>query len=121
MTNFTLGTNKYDNVIDTLSACPEFLASKELGELSGTGDDLPGVVAAAYARFIKRMLDDEQPFTKFFEPLNTMAAWDDNRVNELLETEVFEELFDSEHGESIAREMHGALKQMYLRWLRRWL
>lgn len=121
MTHGILGDQKYEKVIETLlAASPEFSASQEYKDLIGTGDDLPGVVAAAYARFIKRNFHaNENSSKELFEPLNNMAEWDDGQVNEMLENEVFEELFDSGSDE-LTNEMSGTLRERYFRWVKQW-
>jgi hypothetical protein len=83
----------YDAVIPTiLGSVPDFAHSDEFKLLIGTAEDLPGVVAAAYARYIARLIRSRRvAVDDLVAPLNLMASWDDDRVDTMLHDEAIEQ------------------------------
>ena len=84
----------YDAVIPAiLHNVPDFEHSEEFRQLLGTAEDLPGVVAAAYARYMARLIASGLgQLDVLVAPLNLMASWEDDRVDTMLRDEAIEQL-----------------------------
>jgi hypothetical protein len=95
---FTLTSNPYESVIDILTRNVDFVQSEHFQQLIGTGSDLPGVVAAAYARFVASQIRNLPAYEvhALVDPLNELSALQDYRVDTMLREEVLEELEASE-------------------------
>ena len=92
------GDEPYDRVIPTiLSQGSDFEDSDDFRRLIGNAEDLPGVVACAYARWVSARMraDPDADAHDLFRPLNILAALKDEKVDTMLGDEVLEE-FESQ-------------------------
>lgn len=119
-TDFHLVPYRLPEVISVLEAAPEFAASPERAGLDGHGEDLPGVVAAAYARFLSRKVAGltDQGLARLILPLSNLAAWRDGPVDRLLEDEVFE-MLDAPVARRLQPLMGEPLRDLYSAWAQR--
>jgi hypothetical protein len=93
MANFVLTGDRYEAIPTLLLRAGQgFSISPEFRLIARNGEDLPGVVAAAYARYVARMMQESpSSVTRLFEPLNEIASWDDYKTNTMLKDEVVEQ------------------------------
>jgi hypothetical protein len=117
----TLSANKraYDCVIPYLTGKGDFKLSKEFGDLRGTGDDLPGVVTSAYARYICNVLSTSQSSElarSLLEPINEFCRWDDLQLNSLIRDEFFERIITCKNINEIKNAMSEELACLFAQW-----
>ena len=97
----------------------DFFHSEEYKSLSGYADDLPGVLAAAFARFLTRLARSESPerLSPYLSILEKLANWHDADVDDLLRDEVFLAIsLDPIGSENLKKNMKGRLLAMYSDW-----
>ena len=95
MRDVVISGNAYDVVIPILLHLGRgFVGSEDYEALKGTADDLPGVVAAGYARYVARArkASDGDDWSVLIQPLNLLSAVGDPRIDEMLRDEVIEQL-----------------------------
>jgi hypothetical protein len=96
----------YSSVIPTLLKYGRgFKNSVEYGRLIGSAEDLPGVVACAYAAYLGRQfkMDPKYAIANLIYPLNLLASWDNSKVNTMLADEVVEQL----EADGVLNELEG--------------
>ena len=84
-------------------------------------DDLPGVVAAAFAQYLARIALDgsEMGIVKAgVEALSELASWGDGEVDTMLRDEVFDNLGDDVRAIEVLRQMMSErLQRLYDHWI----
>ena len=88
-------SEKYDLVIPIIvDRNKEFFHSPEYRQLVGNAEDLPGVIACAYARFLSRLIHSGrmESLRELISPINRIASWNDPKVNIMIQDEFIEQL-----------------------------
>lgn len=114
--------NKYDRIIPLLMEIEGFVDSPEYESIKEIAFDLPGVVSAAYSKYIIRVLcifKDDQKIIPLMKPLNEMAEWRDQAVNNMLEDEVFEMFMDYSNYKNLERFMSAELSSRFALWCKK--
>jgi hypothetical protein len=91
---FVLASSRYPDVTPKLrQACGTFFDSPEYRLVQGS-DDLPGVVLAAFAGFLSRLLAENRvtEAEAGFQSINEMDAWGDCAVSTSIRDEFVEAL-----------------------------
>jgi hypothetical protein len=109
--------NSYTDVIPLLTSERGFAESEEFKMLIGTAEDLPGVVASAYARYAgEHKHDGVEALQRLMRPFNQMASWHNEEVDTMLQDEVFEQLEADGSVEELTSGMSKELLSMLLMW-----
>jgi hypothetical protein len=117
---FVLGEDRYGLVIPRLlERGPGFAQSPEFTGLKGTGDDLPGVVAAVYAGYVGRLLRagaSAGEAAALLAPLDEFVGWNDGPVETMIENEIFWQLDIDGTTALVEPHMSDALRDLHRRW-----
>jgi len=118
--NFEVYEPKSSMVVGLLEAeAKDFFHSEEYKSLNGYADDLPGALAAVFARFLTRLTRSVSPerLSPYLSILEKLADWHDAEVDDLLRDEVFWAIsLDPIGSEKLKSSMKGRLLEMYGDW-----
>lgn len=123
MTNFSLVPDRSPEIIlGTLrQKAPEFMSSEEYRSLQNLGGKLtesPGLVCAALTKFLCAKLERGDAAEKYFVIIEGWASAENWHVENLLITEVFENVRLPAVGEQAFKDRLGpASLELYERWL----
>src|SRR5262245_38495180 len=111
-------TGSYEQLVGFLkSRAPDFANSAEYRLHKNEMDDLPGVILAAFGKYLARTARENGAVTPLLLILEEIAEWNDASAQESLRDELFEAIETDDRGERILRaRMTGRLRDMYEQW-----
>ncbi|MBO9602849.1 MAG: hypothetical protein J7496_10125 [Novosphingobium sp.] len=115
--NFIIKDDEYDSVIKIINESKKFLLSNEYKIIKGNGEDLPGVMSAAFTRYlingIKSGILDKSKFSNDFNIINQISEIKSEKIIHVF----YDEIFPQEEFSLILDIMNDKVKDLYRNWL----
>jgi hypothetical protein len=110
---------RYNDVIPIITDNSDFVGSDQYRKIVGIADDLPGVVAAAYAKYLGAHRHSRlNNRIELMRPFNEFAGWHDVEVDNMLRDEVFEQMAADESLVEFKSAMNSDLLNLLHHWFR---
>jgi hypothetical protein len=96
---------------------PDFAQAPEYQLHRGDADDLPGVILAAFGKYVGRTAREGGDTSTLLTTLEAVADWNDASIQSQLRDELFESIENDPDAERMVRgQMAGHLRDRYEQW-----
>lgn len=128
MTDFIIKQRNPYKVLDILrEMIPQFPRSEEFQELAAEDQMVPGLVCAAFARYLARLqmsfsrenafVDDRSNLERCYETIERLASDFDLEIQNLVVVEVFENISSKTVLSEMVKRLKPNSRALYSRWI----